>query len=247
MSRAPRSRNGLPRRSQSGSSPPYPFFFTPRLLLLVLCGHSVYLGSVDSNCDTRPGFPALGSSAVCRPGRSSETAGPPVALPAPARGFRAGVLSLLSTLLQRRSVSLLLPRGLLPFPLPPPPPPPPTPSSTPALRASFRVAQLHRRCTPAPNFSSRSSRLLRFSRLRLLRFLSSSCRSPYFRSCVLYDDKTRDHCSSRKRGQISRSLHDVILSLSLFPLCISSLGIEWRAGLDLRARVLSSASSREKL
>lgn len=42
------------------------------------------------------GFPALGSSAVRRPGRSSETAGPPVALPAPARGFRAGsVLSLL--------------------------------------------------------------------------------------------------------------------------------------------------------
>lgn len=41
------------------------------------------------------GFPALGSSAVRRPGRSSEIAGPPVALPAPARGFRAGVLSLL--------------------------------------------------------------------------------------------------------------------------------------------------------
>lgn len=61
---------------------------TPRTLLLST-------GEIGRSVVRATGFPALGSSAVRRPGRSSETAGPPVALPAPARGFRAGVLSLL--------------------------------------------------------------------------------------------------------------------------------------------------------
>lgn len=101
------------RRSQNGSSrsclsvlsivdvppPDFPYFSrslpfspaavaTPRTLLLST-------GEIGRSVVRATGFPALGSSAVRRPGRSSETAGPPVALPAPARGFRAGVLSLL--------------------------------------------------------------------------------------------------------------------------------------------------------
>lgn len=91
MSRAPRSRSGLPAFNRA-TPPHFPFFYPadvpPRCTV-----YSVWIGR--SYCEMRTGFPALGSSAVRRPGRSSETAGPPVALPASARGFRAGVLSLL--------------------------------------------------------------------------------------------------------------------------------------------------------
>lgn len=67
----------------------YPAVVPPRCTRYTRCG------SVGRTVRNTTGFPALGSSAVRRPGRSSEAAGPPVALPAPARGFRAGVLSLL--------------------------------------------------------------------------------------------------------------------------------------------------------
>lgn len=78
--------------------PVFPIFRVPSLSLpprLQPPGHYYCLLMRDRSVVRATGFPALGSSAVRRPGRSSETAGPPVALPAPARGFRAGVLSLL--------------------------------------------------------------------------------------------------------------------------------------------------------
>lgn len=218
------------RRSQSGS-PPLPLlsFFLPRDCHSSFCADTRYTSdrSAVTGGETRPGFPALGSSAVCRPGRSSETAGPPVALPAPARGFRAGVresLSPLSTLLRRRSVSLLLPRGLLPFPPPrlaSPRLPRPSALQFCALYSRSFHQRWYTRCY--------SSRLLFRTSFRLSSLSSffqpftststSTLAAAPCRSCVLRHDETRDHCSSsRKRGQISRSLHDVILSFPVYPL-----------------------------
>jgi len=131
------------------------------------------------------GFPALGSSAVRRPGRSSETAGPPVALPAPARGFRAGsVLSLSST---PAAISQ--------------PPPSSRPSAfsaaAAATAAAFRPCVLHSAprsstigSTPAPNFSSS---LLRPSCVHTLSLYLSLSLLFFFR----VPTRPRDRCSSR--------------------------------------------------
>lgn len=92
------------------------------------------------------GFPHSARPRFVVPGEALKPPGLQWHCPRPP-GDSAQACSLLSTLLRRRSVSLLLPRGLLPFPLPPPPPSPPPPSAPP--RSGFARFIPRRAASPA--------------------------------------------------------------------------------------------------